>query len=337
VIPERTLGRTGLKVSRLCYGTLALSASQSDQSAAQGGDLLAYAFHKGVTFWDTAELYGTYAHIRQALRSTHGLPILSTKSYAYDRKGASDSFDKARRETGLEVIDLFMLHEQVNVLTLLGHREALKFYIAMKERGLIRAVGISTHAIEPVLAVAHAKGHPLPDHPFSRIREFDVGFLREIDVIHPIVNRNGLGLIDGTADRMHQAIAAAHAAGAGILGMKLFGGGNLLNEFDQAVDYGLRMDCVDAFAVGMQSPAEIDMNVAIFSGEPVDVQMLEAVRAKKRRLIVEDWCTGCGACVARCRAGAMELRNGKARVVEDSCVLCSYCAAVCPEFAIKVV
>ena len=337
MIPRRTLGQTGLTVSRLCYGTLALSASQSGKSPEEGGELLAYAYQKGITFWDTAELYGTYPHIREALRRMDALPVLSTKSYAYDRQGASDSFDKARRETGLETIDLFLLHEQVNVLTLLGHREALEFYIAMRERGQIRAVGISTHAIEPVLAVAHAKGHPCPGHPFPRIHEFDIGLLREIDVVHPIVNRNGLGLLAGDAAQMHQAIGTAHAAGTGILGMKLFGGGNLLNDFDQAVEYGLGMDCVDAFAVGMQSRAEIDMNVEVFSGSPVSTSMLEAVRTKSRRLIVEDWCTGCGACVARCRGGAMTLVEGKAHVVEASCVLCSYCAAACPEFAIKVV
>ncbi|MHB8961529.1 MAG: aldo/keto reductase [Saccharofermentanales bacterium] len=337
MISLRTLGDTGLEVSRLCYGTLSLSATQSCRTPADGGALLAYAYSKGISFWDTAEIYGTYAHIREALRSISGLPVVSTKSYAYDRRSASDSFDMARRETGLDVIDVFMLHEQMNVLTLLGHREALEFYIEQRDKGLIRAVGISTHAVEPVQAVAFSRGGIDPGSVLPRVLEFDIGLLKEIGVVHPIINMSGLGLIDGNAADMAEAAGAAHAAGVGVLGMKIFGGGNLLNDFDSALAYALSLGCVDSYAVGMQSQEEIDANLQLFSGMPVTAEMLDKVRSKKRRLIVEEWCTGCGACVARCRGGAMELRDGKAHVRSGRCVLCSYCAAVCPEFAIKVV
>ncbi|MHB1452790.1 MAG: aldo/keto reductase [Saccharofermentanales bacterium] len=337
MISTRPLGNTGLQVSRLCYGTLSLSGSQSSLTSADGGRILAYAYSRGINFWDTAEIYDTYPHIREALRSISTPPVISTKSYAYDRKSASASFDRARRETGLDVIDIFMLHEQMNALTLLGHREALEFYIGQRDKGLIRAVGISTHAIEPVQAVTYARTGIQQADMHPRILEFDLGILKEIDVVFPIINMKGLGLLDGSANTMAAAAEAAHTAGVGVLGMKMFGGGNLLHDFDQALEYGLGLGCVDAFAVGMQNEQEIDTNVKLFSGMPVTSEMLDGVRSKKRRLIVEEWCTGCGACVARCRGGAMQLRDGRAYVDNDKCVLCSYCASVCPEFVIKVV
>lgn len=337
MISRRFLGTTGLQVSRLCYGTLSLSDSQTSRTFSEGGELLAYAYGQGIDFWDTAEIYKTYPHIRAALRSISGLPVVSTKSYAFDRKSASASFEKARRETGLDVIDIFMLHEQTNVMTLIGHREALEFYIEQRDKGLIRAVGISTHAVEPVQAVAYSRTGIEPENMFPRILEFDLGLLKEIDVVFPIINMNGLGLLDGSAVMMVEAAEAAHAAGVGVLGMKIFGGGNLLNDFGRALEYGLGLKCVDAFAVGMQNKSEIDANVQLFSGMPLTPEMNDGIRSKKRRLIIEEWCTGCGACVERCRGGAMQLRGGKAFVDHSKCVLCSYCATVCPEFVIKVV
>ncbi len=334
---DRPLGNTGLRVPRLCFGTLALSAAQAAGTPESGGRLLAYAYGRGVVFWDTAEIYGTYPHIREGIRQLGGkLPAVSSRSYAYDRAGAAASFEKARRETGLDVIDLFMLHEQVNVLTLLGHAEALKYYVEMREKGFLRAIGISTHAVEPVQAAAFARGGIDPLRVFPRVREFDLGLLREIDVVFPILNRTGIGLLDGSADDMLRAAAAARSAGIGVLGMKLLGGGNLLRDFRKAVEYGLSLDFVDSYAVGMQNEMEVDINVRLFSGEPVTEEILDTVRSRKRRLDIESWCTGCGACVARCGAGALRIEGGRAVVDGARCVLCSYCAPVCPEFAIRV-
>ena len=55
----RTLGRSALTVSRLCYGTLTMSPLQCNLSPREGADLLVYAYERGVRFLDTADLYGT--------------------------------------------------------------------------------------------------------------------------------------------------------------------------------------------------------------------------------------------------------------------------------------
>jgi predicted aldo/keto reductase-like oxidoreductase len=331
------LGDSGLSVSRLCYGTLTLCASQSNKTPREGGELIAYALERGVNFLDTAELYGTYPHIRHALGNVSEMPVISTKSYAYDRSGAAKSIELARREMDCEVIDIFMLHEQENVLTMMGHSDALKYYISMKEKGIIKAVGLSTHAIEPVQAIALAKGGSITGELHSRVKEFDLGLFREIDVIHPIINIEGLGLLDGTAEMMTAALKVAASAGTGIFGMKMFGGGNLLNDFDKALDYALSQEYVHSFAVGMQCREEIDMNVTIFNGEKISSEDIEYAKKKNRRLVVENWCSGCGECTRKCKAGAISVENGKAVVDTTKCILCSYCARACKDFAIKVV
>ncbi len=338
MIVRKHLGKNGPEVSLLCYGTLTMSPSQANLSPQEGGDLLRYAFNRGINFWDTAELYETYAHIKEALRGLSDLPVISTKSYAWDKSSAEDSLNKARSETGLNKIDIFMLHEQIGVLTMLGHADALKYFLDMRDKGIIGAVGISTHAIEVVQALALARGGMKTDDEncFEALAEFDLGLFKEVDLVHPIVNMQGIGIIDGSKDVMEDSLKKLHSTGAGIFGMKVLGGGNLLNSYAKAIDYALGLDFVDSFALGMQSKFEIDSNIEVFSGRALDTDSLRAIKSKERKLHVEDWCIGCGKCEERCKQDAIKVIDGKA-VVNPKCVLCSYCAAVCPEFCIKVV
>jgi len=119
--------------------------------------------------------------------------------------------------------------------------------------------------------------------------------------------------------------------------MKMFGGGNLLNDFDKALNYALSLKQVHSFAVGMQSKKEIDSNIAFFSGIKPSEDEINYAISKKRKLIIEDWCIGCGECVKICKSDAIMISDNQAIVDNSKCVLCSYCARGCGEFAIKVV
>ncbi|MGI6298976.1 MAG: aldo/keto reductase [Saccharofermentanales bacterium] len=330
----RVLGKSGIAVSRLCFGTLTLSSCQADLDPEAGAELIQYASSKGVNFLDTAELYENYATIRKALRRISQPVVIASKSYAYDRESARQSLEKARRALDFDVIDIFLLHEQESMLTLKGHEPALEYYLEAVEHGLIRATGISTHAVEPVKAITAAV---TGDYRLWQEAELDPGLWRYASIIHPLLNISGIGLLDGTAADMQAAVGAAHDAGIGIYGMKMLGGGHLLPRFQEAADWALALNSTDAFAVGMQSRAEIDVNVALFEGRPLAAADLEAASSKQRRLLVSEWCTGCGNCVQRCRSGALTVRDQ--RVVCDSsrCTLCGYCATACRDFVLKVI
>ena len=120
------LGSTGLRVSKLCFGTLTLSPLQKNMTPEQGAHLLVYAYERGVRFLDTADLYANYPHIRLALKDAPDY-VISTKAYCYDRKTAQEALERAFRGTGRDYIDLFMLHEQESLYTLRGHEEALNY------------------------------------------------------------------------------------------------------------------------------------------------------------------------------------------------------------------
>lgn len=310
------LGNTGIEVSRLCFGSLTMGPFQRDLTPAQGAELFECAFSHGVNFVDTAEIYGTYPHVREAVRLKPDLVVCS-KSYAYDRQGAEQSLKKALDGIGRDYIDVFLMHEQESEHTIRGHREALEYYLEMKRKGYIRAVGLSTHY---VACMDGALKHP------------------ELEVLFPLINKKGFGIADGTADEMLERIRSASALGRGIIAMKPLGGGHLIGEREEALDYILSLDdCIDTIAIGMQSIDEVEYNCARFSGEAPDPELGDRLRQTKRRLLVQEWCEGCGVCVSACHNHALSIQNGRAVVDPDKCALCSYCARVCPQFTIKII
>lgn len=323
--------KDGLPVFRLGYGTLTLAKSQKNLAVSAAADLFSYAFERGIKWFDTAELYDNYEQLARFLKETSGQPFISTKSYAFDRKGLNASLDAARRRLGVETIDLFMLHEQVDKKTLAGHREAFKALLDAKEKGIVRYVGVSTHAVSVVTSIADEvslKASPDPD--------FDTSIYRHTDVLFPLLSQSGYGLLDGTASEMAKAAAEAAKTGITVLGMKLFGGGHLLYKREAVVADALSQSFVSAWSVGMGSISEIETNLAWFKGETPDRRWLDASAALPRRLQVTDDCTRCGRCVARCNSGAMRLGAYTAVSDPEKCTLCSYCASVCEDMAIKI-
>lgn len=333
-----TLSKRVKPVSRLAFGSLTLGPLQAALPVETAADIIAYAFERGINFIDTAQYYNNYHIIRRAFEK-YGKPddvVLSTKTYAYDRSTAEAAIDEARREAGRDVIDIFMLHEQESYDTLRGHMEALDYFFECREKGIIRAVGASMHhvaAVRGVIRLAASWGVSL-------------------DVIHPIYNKSGTGIVDGSVRDMADAVRDAHDMGVGVFGMKALAGGHLCSSAAEAFDFVLDSGFIDAVAVGMQSEAEVDANIEYFEKRKFSRDAEVRLASKKRSLHVEEYCEGCGACVDRCPAGALSLvQNTDASVSEgefvrvythravcdsEKCVLCGYCSGVCPVFAVKV-
>lgn len=312
----------GVTVSRLCIGSLTVSPMQAALPFERAADVLAYAFDRGITFTDTAQYYDNYAIIRRALEkcADPSRVRVSTKTYAYSRELAKDAVEQARRELDRDVIDIFMLHEQESYETLRGHMEALDYLFECKARGIIKAVGASMHHIAAVRGVKKLAERGFP-----------------LDVIHPIFNKAGIGIADGDVGGMAEAIAEVHDLGIGVFGMKSLAGGHLYSSAAEAFDFVLDSGFIDAVAVGMQSEEEIDANISYFESRTFPDAAKATLEKKSRRLLIEDFCEGCGSCVERCVQGALKLEDGRAVVDDSKCVLCAYCSKVCPMFAIKVI
>ncbi|KLU66443.1 ferredoxin [Desulfosporosinus acididurans] len=308
------LGSWGPLVSEICFGSLAISPLQGRVTEAQGVDVLKYALERGINWIDTAEIYDNYGQIAQAVKNYPQVRIIS-KSYAVTEQDLRKSLEKARSELNRDVLDFFLLHEQESALTLKGHSRAWEELLRAKEKGLVRWIGISTHAVDGVRAGALQPG---------------------LDVIHPIINYQGLGIIDGTLDDMLQALSFAAEIGVGIYAMKVFGGGHLSQDPQKAIDFIKKVPGIQAMALGMSSPDEVDYNLLLVSGQEVPQALREKVKHKPRKLYIADWCEGCGRCQEACPQNALHIEK-TAVVDQEACVLCGYCGRVCPHFCLKIV
>jgi predicted aldo/keto reductase-like oxidoreductase len=265
---------------------------------------------------DTAHMYGTSPHVREGIRGYTGEVLVASKTHAADAATARDHVETALREMGLERLDILLLHGGRIADPFTERSEVFEELCSMREEGIARVIGISSHFI-------------------SVIREAAVN--PEVDVIHPLINRTGMGILDGGAEEMAEAIALAASSGKGVYAMKALAGGNFISSARESISWVRELQGVHALALGMLSEAEIDANIALLEDGSAPDEVWGPLEEGRRNLtIMRQFCSGCGACIEVCSDGALSMVEGAAMVDPERCVLCGYCGAACPQFVIRV-
>lgn len=320
MLERRRLGNCGIEVTRLGFGTLTMSPMQRGLGIDAGGDLLLEALEAGIRLIDTAQMYGSYPQLASALRRWDGeRPVVASKSAAKTEREMSAAIDEALTSIGLPVIDVFMLHAVRDEADLRGREGALASLLLAKRAGKIRAIGASSHSVETMRLLAADPN---------------------LDVLHPMLNRDGFGIVDDSLEMMLDVLADAKRAGKGIYAMKPLGGGHLRGDAKAALEWVLGREEVDALVVGMTGLDELRMNISIALGMPVDPDLERRAAHQKRRLFInEALCRRCGLCIKLCQQKALAFRDGmKAPQIDtEKCIVCGYCAPGCPTFAIRII
>lgn len=310
------LGQTGIFVSELCFGTLVMSPLQANLTIQEGSKLLSFAFDLGVNFFDSAEIYQTYPYFKSLPSSQKQRMVITSKSYAYTYQDMLESIENGLKEIGRDYFDIFMLHEQESTLTIKGHQDAIKALNKAKEQGKIRAVGISTHSAKLVK---------------------DLIFHPEFEVVHPLFNRTGQGILQGTFEDMEKAIQNLYRSGTGIFTMKPLAGGRLYNSFLEELSFMRDYPYKHAIAVGIKNKNEIAVNVAIFEHRYQESMKKTLQLAEKKLFYRFELCSLCYTCVNTCSSKVIsKAENGKLIFDWDKCCCCGYCIASCSQFALRV-
>jgi len=311
------LGKTGIKVTEMCFGALPIGPLQANISVEKGAKLIRAALEGGINFIDTAEVYQTYPHVKKALEGYKGEVIIATKSFAKTYAEMGKSIQYALTSLNRTDIDIFLLHAaKVTPLVFEERAGALQCLQDYKAKGIIRAIGISTHVMGVVRRAAEIK---------------------EIDIVFPIVNKLGMGIVNGSVNDMVQAISKAHKAGKGLYAMKALAGGHLIDQLEESFNFVRNIKGITSIAVGMVNQEELEINLKIFNDEKISQELLSQKIKPSKRLFISRFCKGCGTCVKACPNNALSLKNGKAVVDHKLCILCGYCNPVCPEFAIRII
>jgi aryl-alcohol dehydrogenase-like predicted oxidoreductase/NAD-dependent dihydropyrimidine dehydrogenase PreA subunit len=312
-LKRNTLGKTGLSVTEYCLGVLPMGPLQADLPADKCISIISRAIDLGVNFIDTAEIYQTQSYIGKAIPGRRNKVVLASKSTASDYDGLARSVERSLRELDTDYIDIYHLHAaRIGEEVFTARSGALKRLVELKQQNVIKAVGLATHNCKAVKAASQRD---------------------DIDIVFPLLNIKGMGLIDGSVDDMTAAIEMAHTAGKGVYLMKALGGGNLLTEYERALNWARAVEGVNAVAVGVVSEEELQVNLNLFSG----IEQKYTASANKSLFVFTKLCTGCGTCVEACHNDALTMVNEKAKVDHKKCLLCGYCSGECPQLAIRVI
>jgi aryl-alcohol dehydrogenase-like predicted oxidoreductase len=315
---KNMLGNTGIHVSELCFGALPFGPLQKNIDPGECAGIVARALEAGINFVDTAQIYKTYDPIRMAMKATGIRPVIASKSTAADYDGMRLAVEEALKLLDVEYLDIFHIHAARCGKGILKEREgALNCLLDLKAKGVIRAVGISSHSVDAVLEAAANK---------------------DIDIVFPIINISGIGILHGGREDMEKAIDTCVANGKGVYLMKVLGGGTLIDRYDEAMRYARSIRGASSIALGMVSAEELDFNLKYIENALAgNIEMPSVQAARKRFIVVESLCNNCGDCRSTCPNEAISECCGFSRIDHAKCLTCGYCLSACTQFAIRMV
>jgi 1-deoxyxylulose-5-phosphate synthase len=236
-----TLGKTGIKTSRLAMGTGTIGTGHHSHQTALGikglSDLLRHGYDQGLRFFDCADAYGSHPHAAEALKHVPRDKVtVLTKTWARDPKEARADLDRFRKELGVDYLDIALIHCVTEGDWNVRYRGVMDVFEEAKQKGIIRAHGCSCHSIEALRAAAK--------DPWV-----------EVDLVR--INPVGRHM-DADPDTVVGVIREMKAAGKAVVGMKILAQGDIRDRKDEAIRYALGLGLLDAMTIGAESQAEQD-------------------------------------------------------------------------------
>jgi predicted aldo/keto reductase-like oxidoreductase len=246
-----TLGKSGMKVTRLAFGTGTNNGYvQASLGQKEFTRLVHYAYDRGIRFFETSESYVTPAMLGEALKP------LPRDSYQLMSKVTTDEgvdpakrFDDMLRTSKTEYFDIMLLHWQ--------HTDTWTATTAPWQDGILKQQEKKT------ILTRGASVHGLP-----ALRQMPGNQWLQIAMIR--MNHNGARMDGPTwednnnpdhVSEVVEHVKQVHSQGMGVISMKLVGGGEFTNSHPDraaAMKFAFQNAGVDAVTVGFKNTQEID-------------------------------------------------------------------------------
>ncbi len=252
IVDQRRLGRTGIEVSPIGFGGFKIGRNTGTKYP-QGYELpddagveriVSGVLDLGINYVDTAPAYGvSEERLGRALDRRRDEIVLSTKvgetfqdgrsSYDFSGQGGRTSVEQSLLRLRTEVIDVVFIHSDGDDLRILRETDAVEALTALRDDGLVRAIGMSTKTVQGARAA-----------------------MAWSDVLMVEYNLQ---------DRSHaEVIAEAARADIGIVIKKGLASGHLAPE--QAIRFVLATEGVASLVVGSLNLEHLRENVAVATG-----------------------------------------------------------------------
>jgi aryl-alcohol dehydrogenase-like predicted oxidoreductase len=244
-----TLGKSGVKVTRLAFGTGSFSG-QVQRDLGQDGftRLVRYAYDQGIRFFETAESYGEmHKMLGVALK---GIPRDSYRlmSKVTTRQGVDpqEKFDELRKLANTEYFDIMLLHWQHTATWPADTRRWQEGILEAESKRLIVSHGASVHGLP---ALRQVTGNKWLDVAMIRMNHKGTRMDAED------YNTDGLGNVPEVVTHVQEV----RTEGMGVVSMKLAGEGTFNREDRRAaMKFAFKNAGVDCVTVGYKNTAEID-------------------------------------------------------------------------------
>ena len=261
---KRTLGRTNIMVSPICFG-----APRTNEEA-----LIRYAIDKGINFIDTGRSYGNgnneklvgkaVSGIRKELviQSKIRLEMNELPAGGKGKKGADEirsvlnyKLEASLKALNTDYIDIYLYHDAIDD-NLLFHPEVMKFFAGSKSSGVIKACGFSAHNDSLNLHERNNKElfYDVIMVPFNHKGSF----------VHSVSGR----FSEWNQERLISVLAEAGRSGVGIISMKTCSGGKYSPapgtepSFREAVRWVIQHPYISSAAVAMANFEQVDEHMS---------------------------------------------------------------------------
>ena len=245
-----TLGRSGMKVTRLAFGT-GTHDGNVQRSLGQDGftGLVRYAYDSGIRFFESAE---AYPHMHEMLGiALKGIPRenyrLMTKMTTGDGKDPQTKIDDLRRAAQTDYFDIMLLHVQKTPTWPSDTAQWQDVILENEHKEAVRTHGASVHGLPALRQIPGDKW-------------LEIGMIRmnhkgaHMDADTPYART------PGNVSEVVQHVHEARKAGKGVISMKLVGEGSFTDREDRqaSMRFAFRHAGVNCVTVGTKSKAEID-------------------------------------------------------------------------------
>jgi predicted aldo/keto reductase-like oxidoreductase len=246
-IDKVKLGNTGIKISRLAFG-MGTNGWKHESNQMRIGmnnflDLVRYGYERGIRFFDTADTYGSHVCANEALKfiPRDEVKIMSkiwTTELEWKKlESVPKTLDRIRKEINTDYLDICLMHCMTNGRWPKEKRQFMDDMQRAKEDGIIKKVGISAHNLDALKKAV--------DNEW-------------VDVILARINHVGTRM-DDKPEKVMPVLEQARKNGKGVIGMKIFGCGDLVDEEnrEKSLNYVLGSGNVHTITVGFENAEQV--------------------------------------------------------------------------------